>query len=145
MKKYLLLLVLALGISAITTAQNYIGKTKKQILTILDDRAIDYEVYYTAGGDEGISYETDGEKRVYLIGVKGICDWYMVLSNNQDFLFKTRRYAVQSGFRESSVGEDYTYTYKKSGAKILVGKCPEDVDSDHSFYGWIYFMIYTAQ
>lgn len=144
MKKYLLLLVIALGISAMTTAQNYIGKTKKQILTILDDRAIDYELYYTAGGDEGIRYEADGEKRVYLIGVNGLCHWYMVLSNNQDFLFKARRYAVQAGFRESSVGEDYTYTYKKVGSMILTGPCPDDGE-ESAFYGWAYYMIYTTK
>lgn len=145
MKKYLLLLVITLGISVITAqAQNYIGKTKSQITRALDERGIDYEVYYTTGGDEGIRYEADGEKRTYLIGLSGLCNWYLILNNNQDFFYKARKYAIQLGFRQVSVGDDYIYTYKKTGSKILVGPCPEDADENSIFYGWTYFMIYDA-
>lgn len=144
MKKYLLLLVITLGISVMTSAQNYTGKTKNQITAILDDKGIDYEVYYTAQGDEGIRYEFNDEKRVYLIGVAGVCDWYMVLSNSQAFMYNMRRYATSNGFRESSVTDDYTYTYKKGVSKIIVGPCPEEEDAESAFYGWTFFLIYKA-
>lgn len=147
MKKYVLLLVVALGISAMTTAQNYIGKTKEQITTILDSKGIDYHTYYTNDGNIGIYYESDIEKRVYVINVEGYCSWYAALSNDEGFVYNMRRYAVTKQFIQSKVSDRYMYTYKKANHEILIGSVTDELreDSESMFYGWNYFLIYNVR
>ena len=147
MKKYLLLLVITLGINVATFSQNYVGKTKQQITDVLDEKSIEYTTYYTKDGNEAIQYESEVEKRVYVIGVNNVCNWYIVLSNDDGFIYNMRKYATSKQFKQIRITEDYVFTYKKLTHKISIGSSPEDLREDirSIFYGWYYFFVYSIE
>lgn len=141
MKKYILIIIMlvAVWVTATVSAQNFIGKTSEQITKILDEKNIAYETYYTIEGSLGIRFETDYEKRVYAINENDICYYYIVASNEVDFVYRMRRYAVKNGFKLRYSTGDYTYTYVNGKYKLIVGNVSEDVEL---LQGWNYFMVY---
>lgn len=147
MKKYLLLLVITLGINVMVSAQNYIGKTQKQITDILDSKGIEYSTYYTKDGNLGIQYETEVEKRIYVIGVTGTCNWYSILSNDEGFVYNMRKYASSKQFKQIRVTEDYLFIYKKANHQLLIGESSDESKEDVNSicYGWNYFFIYKVE
>lgn len=146
MKRYLLLII-TLGINVIVSAQNYIGKTQKQITDILDSKSIEYSTYYTKDGNLGIQYELELEKRIYAIGANGICDWYTVLSNDDGFVYNMRKYASSKQFKQTKVTDNYLFVYKKANHEILIGTTTDESKEDVNsvFYGWAYFFVYSVE
>ena len=147
MTKYLLLLIVTLGISVMVSAQNYIGKTQKQITDILDSKEIEYSTYYTKDGNLGIQYELKTEKRIYVIGINGICDWYAVLSNDEGFVYNMRKYASSKQFKQTRVTDDYLFVYKKVNHELLIGTTTDESkeDANSIFYNWAYFFVYSIE
>lgn len=141
MKKYILAIIMLMAVFVTASGQNYLNKTRVQIVKALEANAILYEEYYTKTGNLAISYETDLEKRIYVIGERGVCCFYIVYSNQDDFIFKMRTYAVDNGFVFKYKDENYTYYYKKQLQQITVGS--NSTDDDVSQY-WTYFFLYDS-
>lgn len=134
-------IIMLLTLMVTASGQNYLNKTKVEIEKALESKAILYEEYFTKAGNLAITYETDLEKRIYVIGERGVCCYYFVYSNQPDFVFNMRSYAINNGFIFKVKDENYTYYYKKLNEMITVGS--NDVEEDISQY-WTYFFLYDS-
>ena len=139
--KAILTIIMLMAVLVTASGQNYLNKTKVQIEKSLTEKGILYEEYFTKTGNLAITYETDLEKRVYVIGERGVCCFYIVYSNQEDFVFNMRNYAVNNGFAFKIKDENYTYYYKKLLEQITVGS--NDTEEDISQY-WTYFFLYDS-
>jgi hypothetical protein len=114
-------MALLLAGSVCTYAQNYLGATQISIEKRLTEKGLEPNTYYNGRGGVSISCEVDEtEYRIYMIEPSGFCESYIVLSNEDGFVFKMRQYALQNGFKEVSTGIEDCYEYKNVATKVRI-------------------------
>lgn len=118
MKKAILLSAL-MFIGMISNAQNYLGKSLKEVKTTLDNKSIYYEEFVNVKSTYSVRYTDESETRTYVFDYLEKCNFYVVQFEDANKIYNyAKQYAKQGYVLQKILDDRIKWIFKKGNIEV---------------------------
>ena len=97
--KKITILLFAIGMITVASAQNYIGLTKTQIISKLDKTNLAYSQFINQNNGRTIKVDYENESKYYVFDFSLTCNKYMIMSDREDFIYDYSMKLLNNGYK----------------------------------------------